>query len=257
MTKTDRNFDDLVQKFDTNIYGTSKGRLRHELLLHYLQEHISGLDIGEGPLDILDAGGGTGEMTRTLAALGHRITLNDISEESLAVAREKCREFSNVNYHLSPIHDVPKDKKYDLVICHAVMEWISDAELLLESLSGLLKPNGVLSLSFYNKDAQLFNNMLYGNFHFVMGGMKKRNQVRLTPHSPLSPSAVLLMFERLPLTILYKGGVRCFHDYLKEKELDEQKYRELFSLEVKYGCQEPYMWLGKYFHVIARLNEKK
>lgn len=248
MKKNDRNFDDLVQKFDSNIYGTSKGKLRHELLLHHLQQYV----LGEEALDVLDAGGGTGEMTRTLAALGHKVTLNDVSAESLSVGKEKCRDYPNTTYCHSTIQDLPEDKKYDLVVCHAVLEWVADAKALLSKLTTLIKPDGLLSLSFYNKDAQLFNNMLYGNFEFVQGGMKKRNQVRLTPHSPVSPQDVLKLFDDSTLTIIHKAGIRCFHDYLKQKEHAEQKYNELFALELQYGALEPYMWLGKYFQILAK-----
>ena len=131
-----------------------------------------------------DAGGGTGEMTRALASLGHQVTLNDVSADSLAVAKEKCSDYTNISYRHSSIQAFPEEQKFDLVVCHAVLEWVSDAHELLDKLGTLLKPGGFLSLSFYNKDAQLFNNMLYGNFDFVQEGMKKRNQVRLTPHSP-------------------------------------------------------------------------
>lgn len=247
MKKADRNFDDLVNKFDNNIYGTTKGRLRHELLLHHLQEHV----LKNTPMDILDAGGGTGEMACALAALGHRVTVNDVSAESLGVAEEKCREYPDTRFYHGSIQDLSEEQQYDLVVCHAVLEWVEDAPALMLTLSNLVKPGGHLSLSFYNKDAQLFNNMLYGNFHFVLGGMKKRNQVRLTPHSPRAPQDILRMFDELPLNIINKAGIRCFHDYLKQKELAEQKYSELLTLELRHGSEEPYMWLGKYFQIIA------
>ena len=34
------NFDGIANKFDENIYGTSKGRLRHQLLLAHLQKDL-------------------------------------------------------------------------------------------------------------------------------------------------------------------------------------------------------------------------
>lgn len=248
MSKNDRNFDDLVRKFDKNIYGTSKGKLRHELLLHQLCEHV----LPDAPIDILDAGGGTGEMTRALLQLGHRVTLNDISSESLLAAQEKCQAFSDVQYLCSSIQDIPKQISYDLVTCHAVLEWAADQTQLLDDLVSLTRPGGYISLSFYNYHAQLFSNMVYGNFHFVLGGMKKRNQVRLTPHSPITPEKVIAMLESLPIEIVSQSGIRCFHDYVKQKEVIEEKYDELFALELEYGTKEPYMWLGKYFHVIVR-----
>lgn len=248
MNKADRNFDDLVQKFDKNIYGTTKGRLRHELLLHGLTQHA----LPGNTMRILDAGGGTGEMTYSLAQLGHEVTLNDLSHDSLVVAKHKCAEFSDVNYECGPIASLTNTQQYDLVLCHAVMEWVADPEQLLVDLIAKVKSGGCVSISFFNLDAQLFGNMVYGNFHFVMSGMKKRNQVRLTPHSPVAPKQVLQWIDQLPANIMYKAGIRCFHDYLREKSLAEQKYSELLALEKQYCTVEPYLWLGKYFHVIFK-----
>ncbi|MCY7296384.1 methyltransferase domain-containing protein [Alteromonas sp. a30] len=247
--KNDRNFDDLAQKFDANIYGTSKGRLRHELLLHHLHNVVL---VNNKPRNILDAGGGTGEMTRSLLALGHKVTLNDLSADSLDIAKDKCRLFPDVNYSHSSIHNLPKTQRYDLVICHAVLEWASDQQQLLLDLIELTEVGGHISLSFYNYDAQLFSNMVYGNFEFVAQGMKKRNQVRLTPHSPAKPQNILSLLEQLPVNVVHKAGIRCFHDYVREKQLPNEKYDSLFQLEAKYGLEDPYLWLGKYFHIVIK-----
>lgn len=248
--KNDRNFDDLAKKFDANIYGTSKGQLRHELLLHHLKKHVLN---DASPMQILDAGGGTGEMTRSLSELGHDVMLNDLSSDSLALAKSKCEAFPNTRFFHGSISDIPKNEQFDLVICHAVLEWVSDPKALLSDLVSLVKPGGHLSLSFYNLDAQRFGNLLYGNFDFVAAGMKKRNQVRLTPHSPVPPKEVLALFEPLPTEIIHQAGIRCFHDYLKDNQMATSKYDELYEMEVKYGSQEPYLWLGKYFQVIAKV----
>ena len=260
MNYKDRNFDDLTRKFDSNIYGTSKGKLRHELILHYLQTRV--LSQPEFSLQgehrhhlrLLDAGGGTGEMTRSLAAMGYPVTLNDLSQTSLQVAREKCQEFAWVNYVAGSIQDMVQPKHFDLVTCHAVLEWVEDPAQLLEKLVSLTRSGGYLSITFYNQNAQLFSNMVYGNFQFVSGGMKKRNQVRLTPHSPLEPTVLYRLLDALPVTTVLKAGIRCFHDYVRDKEVVADKYDELLMLEKRYGTQEPYLSLGKYIQVILQVN---
>lgn len=246
--KQDRNFDDLAKKFDANIYGTSKGQLRHELLLHHLKEHV--LNHAQD-LHVLDAGGGTGEMTRSLSELGHCVTLNDLSADSLSLAKEKCKDFPRTRYLNGAIADIP-EVPFDLVVCHAVLEWVSDPSALINDLIARVKPNGYLSLSFYNYDAQVFGNLLYGNFEFVASGMKRRNQVRLTPHSPAKPKDILNYFDSLPVEVIHKAGIRCIHDYLKDNQMATSKYDELYEMEVQFGSQEPYMWFGKYFHVIVK-----
>jgi S-adenosylmethionine-dependent methyltransferase len=116
----------------------------------------------------------------------------------------------------------------------------------------LVKPGGHLSLSFFNYDAQLFGNMLYGNFDYVEQGMTSKNIVRLSPNNPQKPKEILAQLETLPIQVRKKTGIRCFHDYLKQPEKQISEYEQLKQLEIEYGSTEPYLWLGNYFLIIAQ-----
>ena len=83
----------------------------------------------------------------------------------------------------------------------------------MRKLVDLVKPGGHLSLSFFNHDAQLFGNMLYGNFNYVEQGMTTKNIVRLSPQNPQKPKVILSQLETLQVNILKQAGIRCFHDY--------------------------------------------
>jgi S-adenosylmethionine-dependent methyltransferase len=48
-----------------------------------------------------------------------------------------------------------------------------------------------------------------------------------------------------------KTGVRVFHDYLREKHQQREKYDDLLALETRYCRQEPWVSLGRYIHVTA------
>ena len=81
----DQSFNGLAEKFNRNIYGTTKGRLRHQLLCDVLSEVLA-----EAPAqNIIELGGGTGVMSAFLAGLGHQLTLTDISEDILTIARQQ------------------------------------------------------------------------------------------------------------------------------------------------------------------------
>lgn len=250
----DRSFNDIADKFQKNIYGSTKGRLRHELLLNHLESNI---DLHASPIRVLDAGGGTGMMTETLLEFGHKVTLTDISDEALNVANERLKTFSSFDMLNTDILSLKDDKQYDLVICHAVLEWVKNPQEVLVKLTNLVKPNGILSVSFFNRDAQLFGNMCYGNFDYVEQGMQVKNRVRLTPNNPLKPIDVLAEFNTLPLQIKHKAGIRCFHDYLRDLDKQEKHYEQLKKLELKYGSDEPYLWLGKYFQIIAQKSNQQ
>lgn len=249
----DQSFDKFADKFEKNIYGSTKGRLRHELLVHHLQRNIT-LD---GPsLDVLDAGGGTGVMTEVLLDLGHKVTLSDMSSEILLLAKQKLGEHNNLDIQHKDILSLSNTTQYDLVICHAVLEWLQDPAAVIRKLVDLVKPEGHLSLSFFNYDAQLFGNMLYGNFDYVEQGMVSKNIVRLSPKNPQKPKTILSQLETLPVQVIKKTGIRCFHDYLKQPEKQSSDYEQLKQLEIQYGSTEPYLWLGKYFLIIAQKNKE-
>lgn len=244
----DQNFDAIANKFEHNIYGSTKGKLRHELFLHHLTKII---DLDSKPLSILDAGGGTGAMTQSMLNLGHEVTLSDISGETLAIAKTKFVQSQRVKFYHQDILSLPATQ-YDIVICHAVLEWLQQPLPVINKLVSLVKPGGYLSLSFFNQDAQRFSNICYGNFDYVEQGMKVKNQVRLSPNNPQKPQDIMTYLLEQPVTLLHKAGIRCFHDYLSNKSLQTSHYEQLKRLELQYGEQHPYLWLGKYFMLIAQ-----
>lgn len=248
-TKQDQSFDKIADKFEKNIYGSTKGQLRHELLVHHLK---SAIGLESRTLDVLDAGGGTGVMTELMLNLGHKVLLTDISADVLTLAKQKLGNQSKLTVQQTDILSLNTDKQYDLVICHAVLEWLENPIEVIKKLVSLVKPNGYLSLSFFNYDAQLFGNMLYGNFDYVEQGMPLKNIVRLSPNNPQKPQTIISELEKLPLSMVKKAGIRCFHDYLKEPEKQLNQFAQLKALEIKYGSIEPYLWLGKYFLIISQ-----
>ena len=249
--KQDQSFDKFADKFEKNIYGSTKGRLRHELLIHYLHQSIT-LDCS--PLDVLDAGGGTGVMTQVMLNLGHKVTLTDISSQMLNLAKDKIGNNNRLEIQHVDILSLSNKKQYDLVVCHAVLEWLHEPFEVMSKLVDLVKPGGYLSLSFFNHDAQLFGNMLYGNFDYVEQGMMSKNIVRLSPKNPQKPTVILSQLETLPVQIIKQAGIRCFHDYLKQPEKQTNEYEQLKKLEIQYGSTVPYRWLGKYYLIIMQKN---
>lgn len=238
------SFDGIANKFDKNIYGTSKGRLRHALLTHYLSDTLE----NPAALEVLDAGGGTGMMSYEFAKHGHAVDVLDISTEALDIARVKLAEFTSTNFICGGVDTL--NKKYDVIVCHALLEWLDEPLQTLLCLIGHLRENGVLSLSFFNADAMLFNNAIYGNFDYIAKGMKVRNAVRLNPHNPQSPRAVIDALSNVAdVKIELQAGIRCFHDYMRDTSMQNSHFDQILSLEKRYGTQAPYMWLGKYFYI--------
>ncbi|MBF7072701.1 methyltransferase [Glaciecola sp. MH2013] len=246
----DTLFDGIANKFDANIYGTTKGQIRHLLLLHYLSPFLN----SDRALHVLDAGGGTGMMSLPFCEKAHDVTLCDGSQDILKIAAKRLARFDNKKLLHCDISNLNKDSSFDLVLCHAVLEWVQEPFRLIDDLMLHVKNAGHLSLSFFNKDAALFNNAIWGNFDYIDNGLNVRNQVRLNPHNAQKPAEVLAYISNnYPNSVItHKAGIRCFHDYMQDKTKQNDEFERLLALEKAHGATEPFMWLGKYFHILIR-----
>ncbi|WP_246019968.1 tRNA uridine 5-oxyacetic acid(34) methyltransferase CmoM [Limnobaculum zhutongyuii] len=252
----DRNFDDIAEKFSRNIYGTTKGEIRQAVLWQDL-EHLLSL-MPQRPLRILDAGGGEGAMACEMAARGHQVIFCDISAEMLKRAELAAAE-KGVSQQIQFIHCAAKDvsdhleQPVDLVLFHAVLEWVQDQRGTLEALIQCLQPAGMLSLMFYNYNALLFRNITLGNFGYIEAGMQKKKKRTLSPDRPLEPQQVYNWLDEMQMVTICKSGVRVFHDYAQNKQQQQQQdFAALLALELRYCRQEPFVSLGRYIHVIAQ-----
>lgn len=258
-TLQDRNFDDLADQFADRVYGGTKGRIRLHLLERDLREALPGLYEPEAQrLNILDAGGGEGQFSRPLARLGHRVQLCDLSEQMVQRARLAVEaEGLSANMHCfqSSVQALPATQ-YDLVLFHAVLEWVADPHAALQEVMARVKEGGTLSLMFYNRHSTIFRSVLRGFLHKVLSGDIRGKGKGLTPISPLEPEEVLTWLAEAGFTVAIRTGVRVFHDYLHHdvrRKLDEQA---LMQLETEYSRREPYRSLARYYHVVAHKPER-
>lgn len=245
----DQFFNDIADKFAKNIYGTSKGRLRQQIL-----ESVLTPVLDTAPMNIIELGGGTGVMSHFMASFGHHVTHTDASPDILAHAKALLADYPDITIRQQALLETGDLSSYDLIGCHAVLEWLYEPFAAIQSIADRMASGSLLSLSFFNRDAALFSNALYGNFDYIARGMKVRNQVRLNPQQPLKPTEVMSAATDAGFTVIKKTGIRCFHDYMKDKNLSDEAYASLLALELQYCQQEPYLWLGKYFHLLLRKN---
>ncbi len=252
MTKnnTDRNFDSIAAKFQQNIYQTSKGRLRQLVLQRDLAE-FSPLAI---PTRILDVGAGQGQLGLWLAGRGHQVRLTDLSLEMLTMAQARATELAlepQVSFaHLGLQQLVLEQQQYPVVLCHAVLEWLAQPAQAIADLFQLVEAGGALSLMFYNVDAKRFSNIVYGNFDYVLNDLVYKKKVSLSPQQPMDPQDVLDWCLQQGFVLHSKTGVRCFHDYLRNRAEQESQFDKLLEVELKYNRREPYASLGRYQHLL-------
>lgn len=262
-TQQDRNFDDLAPRFGRNIYGGLKGRIRLAVLNRDFAEHLPIAPYvpltPEKTLRILDAGGGQGQFSLPLARAGHTLTLCDISARMLAVARAEAEVMGlddRVNFVLGPVQALPvgdtESGKYDLILCHALLEWVADPWAVLAALMAQLKPGGHLSLIFYNQHGLEYKNLLRTNFKKIQSADYSSFRGSLTPINPLVPAEVQAQLENRGLRLICHSGIRVFYDYILDPVARNREPDTIVALELDYSQRDPYRALGRYVHMLVR-----
>lgn len=250
----DRNFDSLIHKFEKRVYDTQKGDWRLKLL----KEDLADLHVAQ-PLSIWDAGCGFGQIALWLAQNRHALTLCDLSQKMLTRAQQ---EFAAANLNATFLHGAAQDLApqlpvFDVVLCHAVLEWLAQPKQSLQTLVEKVAPNGHLSLLFYNRNATVYTNVLKGDWrleHIINDSYLGKGK-NLTPPNPQYPQDVLAWLTDWGFSIKAQTGIRVFHDYMTPDALAKTDQDELFALEYRYCRQPTYRDMGRYIHVLAQRTE--
>ena len=255
----DRNFDDLARRFTTNIYGSPKGQIRLAILQEDLDTLLAHFP-AKSPLKILDAGCGLGYMALYLAQRGHEVVLCDHSAEMIQAAKQVFAEQApnaNVTFIESAVQTLHQhvQGQFDLVLFHAVLEWVSEPQHTLEGLLRFLRPGGYFSLLFYNRNSLVMRNLLRGNFRKLAAEQYTGDPKSLTPSNPLLPEEVYGWLETIGLKMLTRTGVRIIYDYLSRETREQRSLEDIIEMERRFCRQEPFLALGRYMHVLAQAKE--
>lgn len=256
MIQSDRNFDDLTERFARNIYGSAKGEVRLAIVWEHLLQTLPQLTAGR-PLRILDAGCGLGQMGLRLAELGHEVVLSDLSEKMVEETRLLfARDLPETAPQLihGTVQDLQADElgQFDLVLFHAVLEWLAEPKQTLQHLLTLIRPGGDLSLMFYNREALVFRNLIRGNWRKAESDNLQGEEGGLTPYNPLTLQEVEGWLDEWQFELLSRAGVRVIYDFMDRKMREARPTEEVVRIEMKYSQQEPYLQMGRYLHLIAR-----
>lgn len=256
--KNDRNFDDLALRFNDNIYGSPKGQIRLAILEEDLDTLLSRFPVNAS-LKILDAGCGLGYMALYLARRGHEVVLCDHSAEMLQRAQQLFADqapAAKVTFIESPVQTLHQHVagQFDLVLFHAVLEWVSEPQRMLESLVNFLRPGGYFSLLFYNRNSLVMRNLLRGNFRKLASEQFAGDPKSLTPTNPLLPEDVYGWLEAIGLPMLSRTGVRIIYDYLPREIRQQRSLEDIMEMERRYCRQDPFIALGRYIHVLAQVK---
>lgn len=245
----DRHFDALASRFAEKIYGGAKGAIRLAVLQADLKEALP-----PRPLRVLDVGAGLGHMSLWLAQQGHSVTLAEPSAPMLDAARERFAAAGlDATFVQAPWQALLGEfaAPFDLVLCHAVLEWLAEPPAILPVLHQLTAPGGWLSLAFYNRDALIYRNLLKGHFRKLRRERFAGEGQSLTPQRPLDPRELALQLDDW-FAVEAQSGVRVFHDYMPAEFQGRAELADLLEMELAHRRHPAFAGLGRYLHWLCR-----
>ena len=262
--RTDRSFDAIADHFEKKVYGGLKGDIRLAVLRRDLFEYCAQMSSTLGrPLRILDVGAGLAQIAIELATQGHTLVINDISANMLEKAQESAAQSSandeklNITWYVCPYQELEekladKTEKFDLIMCHALLEWLAEPAAVMDFFDQQLSDNGALSLCFYNPASFDYRNLIMGNFNLLDNTeYKADNKKSLTPNHPVAKEEVEAWLKAHEYQTLIASGLRVFHDYSPLKRGGHNDPEAVIRMELRYSQLDPYKWLGRYLHLLA------
>jgi len=257
-------FDAKAEAWD-DYAATPLGRLRQELTLRYLAQHLGS---SSRRLQVLDAGGGTGGYALSLVQQGHQVCLMDFSSRMLAVARwkiERCDPslMKRMEFCCAPVEETSRlfpPHRFDLILCHTLLEYVLELQEVLRALTAVLRPGGLLSLLLVNPCAEALR------WALTRGDLEKarlalREKVSSAdlfglPRRTVRAETVREAMVQAQVEVVAQYGVRIFADYLPaEKLADPEFFAHLLELEAAAAALHPYRLIARYIQLLGRKPE--
>lgn len=122
-----------------------------------------------GPLEVVDLGGGTGGLARVLADLGHAVTVVDPSPDALATLERRTAEaglgerITGVQGDAGDLVEILGAGTADVVVCHRTLEVVDVPAQALAAMAELLRPGGALSLLVAQRNAAVLSQAVAGH----------------------------------------------------------------------------------------------
>lgn len=248
-------FDDAANKWRRDT-GKPWNRLKYELARTNLERHLP-----IGALRILDAGGGTGVESIPFALAGHHVDLVDYSASMLEAARQDITaahvEDRVAIYQADASHvaDLFAAHTFDVVLCHNVLQYVSDVSELLRNLAILLKPGGVLSLISVNRYSSplraAFKHDDLEEAHRMLFERVEAQVMFEHVATVYSGDEINAMLPQAELVFDKYYGIRCIWDYWGDNEKHASVADQLWKLEFALTDRYPYNLLARFWQIIA------
>lgn len=252
-------FDDHQRSW-TEYTSSPWARIRYAVVRKTLGASLTGL--GDGPLRILDVGGGDALDSLPLASAGHDVTVLDPSAQMLSAARDRASA-SGVGLRLveGGIEDLPGAGAFDLVLCHFVLQYRDDLTGDLARLVAATRPGGLVSVIAPNPASMVVTRLLRQGPDEAIAELGRDTvrtvtfdcEVRKVPFA-----AVESHLRSLGCTVVGRYGGRIANDLVTDdaRKHDPEFYADLERLELALCDQEPFWRTGAFWQLVGQAQPR-
>jgi S-adenosylmethionine-dependent methyltransferase len=214
---------------------------------------------------VLDVGCGTGAVALRLAASGHAVTLLDPAEEMRELARENAQALTPapafpprfIAGTLEEAAALLPHKTFDLILCHALLEYLPAPLTALPLFSALLSRGGCLSLVVLNQWQEPLRLAIrdgkLDEARKALVSPGTADSLFGLPRRAMTFDALRSALEAAGIQPVGRAGLFVAADYFAPRDLEEPShFNALLRLEVEAGMQSPFMDIARYLHLWGR-----
>ena len=231
--------------------------------LRSLLQDSSGVGAG---LQVLDIGGGTGGFAVRVAELGHRVTVVDPSPDALAILDRRSHEsavadrITGLQGDLATVSEQVDGESIDVVLCHGVLEVVDDPVAAMDAITGVLRPDGALSLLVSQRHAAVVARAMAGQLEQAqellgadIHGTDVHGAGSGAPHR-FTAEEIRALLAGAGFSSVTLHAVRVFSDLVPSSlvDLEPRAADALLALEHAVADRPEYLTLAVQIHAVAR-----
>ena len=217
--------------------------------------------LGEGPLRVLDVGGGFGNLAALLARLGHDVTVLDLDPAAVDAAGARlAAEPSHVRERVTFVVGAGQEATglagadwFDLVCCHSVLMYESSPEHLIGELVSACAPGGWVSIVSVDPESSAMRPGLQGRWLDAIGSLTSGRDVDgdCLPTVQHGRRYVERVLSDSGARVAAWYGIGVFTDHLS-RHLTAEESAAAVEAEWWAGCTHPYRSVARCYHLMAQ-----
>lgn len=234
-----------------------RGLVRSHVIAKQLSQHLP-----PPPAMIVDVGGGASTQSIPLAAAGYELMIVDSSPAMLAkAAHALSKQPESVAKRVRLIESDGElaieslgTERFGAVLCHGVLPYVEEPGPMVESLSTLCAPGGVVSIVAKNRSTLAVQPALESRWTDALSAFEASHQMNRLGFETRADEIddLVALLARSGVTLVNWYGVRLFSDGWTPMDENYGNIDDLLALELEAVRRDPYRQLSRLFHLIEQ-----